>query len=161
MIGVDVDFRAEQHGTKLFEGFNNGEQFFFDGGVVSLSRIKLARVECDRLIVLFDDGAKLEIRCVGLEMKRFVVVGIDEHRISLDESLHGFESFMMVWLPLKRLGSLEHVSERSEDVGTTGPHVSIVGNKTKKGTKLLDVVRGLHVQNGFDFLWVWFDTLGC
>ena len=43
-------------------------------------------------------------------------------------------------------------------MGATRPHVSVVGDKTEECMKLFHVLGCLHCENGFDLLWIWFDT---
>ena len=45
MIGVDVDNGTKYHQSKFFEGFDHGEKFFFDGGVIVLGFVELACIE--------------------------------------------------------------------------------------------------------------------
>ena len=78
VICVDVDFCAKKHGTKFFECFDNGKEFFFDGCAVFLSFVELASVECPGLVILFDCGTKLKIGGIRLDVKGFVVIRIDE-----------------------------------------------------------------------------------
>ena len=78
VIAVHMYFGAKEHGTKFFEGFNNGEKFFFDGGVIFLCLVELARVEGNGFIVLLDDRAELKVGGIGFDVKRLVVIGINQ-----------------------------------------------------------------------------------
>ena len=60
MIAVHMNLGSEEHGSKFFECFNNGEKFFFDGCVIALGFVELASVEGNRAAILFEDSAKLE-----------------------------------------------------------------------------------------------------
>ena len=67
----------------------------------------------------------------------------------------------MDWDPRKffcRLGNFKKIGERSENVGATRSHVPVVGDNSKECTKLFHVLGGLHCEDCFDFLWIWFDT---
>ena len=70
MIGVDVDLRAKKHCTKFFEGGDDGQELFFHGCVVALREGELTGVVCDGATVLHDDGTKLKIGRVSVNVKR-------------------------------------------------------------------------------------------
>jgi hypothetical protein len=50
-----------EEGLELFEGFNDGEKFLFDGRIFALGNIKFAGKKSDGDIVLLDGSSKLEI----------------------------------------------------------------------------------------------------
>ncbi len=56
VVGIDVDGGAKKDGEELLECFNNGEEFFFNGGVILLSGIKLLGIEGHGDAILFDDS---------------------------------------------------------------------------------------------------------
>ena len=88
-------------------------------------------------IVLFNDGTKLKIGGIRLDVKGFVVIRVDEWCVSLDECFHLFESFGVFVFPLECFWCLEQVGEWSECVRAMRPHVSMMSDKSKEGTKLL------------------------
>ena len=57
MIGPHVKFTTtKQHCVKLFEGFDDGKEFFLHGHVIVLRSIELATIESNGSIILDNDG---------------------------------------------------------------------------------------------------------
>ena len=69
VVGVHVDGGAKEHRAEFSKGFHNTQQFFFDHGVVALSRVEFACVVSYWVPLLFDDGTKLEIAGVSFDVK--------------------------------------------------------------------------------------------
>ena len=57
MIGPHVKVTTtKQHHAKLFEGFDDGKEFFLHGGIVVLRSVELATIESNGALLLDDDG---------------------------------------------------------------------------------------------------------
>ena len=57
MIGPHVKvMTTKQHRAKLFEGFDDGKEFFLHGGIVALCSVELATIESNWALVLNDNG---------------------------------------------------------------------------------------------------------
>ena len=58
-------------------------------------------VEGDGLIILFDDYSKLKVGYIGFNVEGLIVIGVDEHCISLDQRFHLMKGFIMDTFPRK------------------------------------------------------------
>ena len=92
MVSVNVNFGAEKHGTKLAKCLNDTQKFFFDSGVVPLSRIELASIISNGATALLNDGAKLIIAGVGLDNKREVMIRIGKESVRGNDCFQGKSS---------------------------------------------------------------------
>ena len=78
VISVDMENGTKKHRLKFFESFDDGEEFFFYCCVILLSRVEFLYIEGDGVVIVFDDCAELEIRCVGFDVKWFVMIRVYE-----------------------------------------------------------------------------------
>ena len=79
VIGMNVKFTAsKQHGSVLFESFNNGEKFLFSCGIIPLSGIELSGEESNGFALLDNYCSELIVRGIGVDVKRFVVIRVLE-----------------------------------------------------------------------------------
>ena len=101
---------------ELFEDFDDGQWFFFDGGVVFLGFVEFAGAECTWKSVLFDDRSWLKVGGVRLCVKRWIVVGVDEWCIHLNECFHLVESLGVFIFPFERSRSFEQIRKWGECV---------------------------------------------
>ena len=85
---LNVNFGTEKHGTKLAKCLNDTQEFFFDSGVIPLSRIELASIISNGATVLLNDGAKLTIASVGLDNKREVMIRIGKESVRRNDCFH-------------------------------------------------------------------------
>ena len=83
-----------KHGAKLFESLNDGKKFFLTCCAIVLHRIKLARVECNRDILLHDYSTKLQIASISIGVEGFVVVWIAEKSFLCKECFHGVKRLL-------------------------------------------------------------------
>ena len=102
VISVDMENGTKKNRSKFFERFDDGEGFFFDCCVILLSRVEFPCIESDRVVILFDDGAKLEIRCFGFDVKWLVMIRVyDEQCFRLKERFHLLKGFIVEREPRK------------------------------------------------------------
>ena len=53
------------------------------------------------------------------------------------------------------------ISQRFEDVSSTGPHITVIVNATDETVELSGGARPVHVKDGSDFLHPGFESSGC
>ena len=130
VIGPHMKFTTtKQHRAKLFEGFNDRKEFFLHGSVVALRSIELATIESNRLIVLDDDSAYLEVASISIDMEWFVVVRIAKKHIRGQNRLDSVKSLLTFSRPSDIPRLLRSKSSKwSEDVSLFRKHSAVVGD---------------------------------
>ena len=78
VISVDMKNGTKKHQLKFFESFDDGEEFFFYRCVILSSRVEFPCIEGNRVVILLDDCAELEIRGVGFDVNWFVMIRVYE-----------------------------------------------------------------------------------
>ena len=73
---MNVDSESQEDAAEELKELDNGEQFFFHGGIVPLSLIKLPAVECNGEVVLDYNTTKLEVARIREDVKVLGEVGI-------------------------------------------------------------------------------------
>ena len=76
VVGVNSYFGALEEGTEFSECFNSAEEFFFNGGIATLSLGKLSRVKCYWFVMLLDHTSQLPVTGIRVYIKRKVGVWI-------------------------------------------------------------------------------------
>ena len=131
------------------------KQFLLDRGVIALCWIEFTGVIGNRFAFLHDDGAKLIIGCIGVNVEWFGVIGKDQQCLLRDELLHLLEGLLVFFLPNECFGTSQS-RQGCKYVGSTWPHVTIEVDCTQFG----DVGRRFESQNGVDLLFPWFGPSG-
>jgi len=67
---------AKEHGAKLLKGFNNRKKLFLHCSIVVLSWCKLGGRKQNRFILLHDNGSKLIVTGISLDVKRKIMVRV-------------------------------------------------------------------------------------
>ena len=160
VVGVNTDFGTKEKGAKGAQGFDNGEKFLFNGGVVLLSRSQFAAVVGNGMIMLFDDSTKLQIGSIGVDVKRQVWIGIAKENIFGDECIDGFESTATLRSPEKGNVFAGESGNGSKNVCTAAEHVAIEGDGATESANLSAIGGRSHVKDGFDLFAPWFGSGG-
>ena len=160
MVSIDTDVGAKEKGAKGAQGFDNGKEFLFDGGVVLLSRSQFAAVVGNGMVMLFDDSTELQIGGICVDVERRVRIGIAKEYIFGDERFHGVESTLTFRSPDKGDIFAGEGGDGCKNVGTATEHVSVEGDGTTECTNLSAISRRSHVKDGFDLFAPWFGSGG-
>ena len=152
VIGVDADLGAKEKGTKGAQGFNHGQEFFFDGGVVLLCSGELAAVVSDGVPVLFDHSTKLQIGSIGVDVERQIGIRVAEKYIFGDERFRIFEGTLALRGPYEGNILAGEGSDGSKKISTAAEYVAIEGNGTTEGSNSRSVGRRSDMQDGFNLL---------
>ena len=78
------------------------------------------------------------------------MIRVDWWSVGLHEGFHLVESFGVFVFPFEGVRSLEQISEWSEHVWATRPHILAMSNESKKCLQLFQIFGNLHCQDSFD-----------
>jgi hypothetical protein len=77
MVGVDRDvWTSVQHSTRRIESLSDGKEVLVADRISFVRASELARVVCNRNIILYESSATLKVAGITLVVKLVVVVGI-------------------------------------------------------------------------------------
>ncbi len=93
----------EAYGMALFKYHDNGEEFFHHGMIILLQLSQFTRSICNRLFLLDDYSTHLVVRIIGINMERYIVVGVCHKDICSQDSFHDFKWFVHFRDPTKDL----------------------------------------------------------
>ena len=124
VVSMNVNVATKEHGAIFREGGNDAEELLFHGGVIALSRVELLREVSDGTALLLEHGAELIIAGVGINMKRFVQVGVSQVNILRNHGSDRVERLLMSGQPDEFLSARER-RERRQESGAVRPHVFV------------------------------------
>src|SRR6187399_3171251 len=127
-------------------------------GVV-LSWVQLTRSVCHNSLVLHKLTTKSLKRSIT---EYFVGLGLiwSSENWSRDELFfESFECHFTIWRPVVLDILLQQVGKRLGNLGEVLNEPSTIAGKTKKASELLDVLRSIPVDNCFNFLGVYRNTV--
>ena len=96
----------------LLEDFWNAKGFLIRGRIVLLSRSKLARETGNRLVVLVNDGTKLQIRSISLNDKRCIEIWISQQGFGCDHRFDSINGSSMSQGPMRLEQIVQNLSQR-------------------------------------------------
>eukprot|EP00733_Pompholyxophrys_punicea_P000324 Pompholyxophrys_punicea_v1_NODE_80_length_3711_cov_3.592724.p2 type:complete len:281 gc:universal NODE_80_length_3711_cov_3.592724:3376-2534(-) len=147
MVCPDMDLGSVDQGSELLERCDDRQKLLFHCRVILLRAHELARVECNRLPLLSEDGAELKVGRVGMDVVGKVGIRIAEQRVTGEQGANGFEVALALGGPIEARG-IDESDERREKVRATRDHVAVEGNRADEASKFADVSRRLKAEDG-------------
>ena len=117
----------------MFERFNDAQNLFFAGRVVALRGVQFARVECHWFAFLHNHRAKLIVGGISLDMEALVMVWVTNECFFGKYGLYCLKELFAVIGP-SQVATTNLSCQWSEEVRTTGEHVTVEGDCANKGT---------------------------
>jgi hypothetical protein len=133
------------------------KKFFFHGGVIALSRIELARIVSNWLVVLHNQSTQLIITGIGINVKWEVMIQIAKHGILSNQSLHHVKCILVSSSP-NEFAFTSKLSQQGQQMQLPRPHIMVEGDCSNERMDLLDCSGPIHIQNGTNFLQPGFQT---
>ena len=102
MISENANALPQKDVAEFLESLDDGEQFSLGRRVTCLRGVEFTTVEGDGLSFLRQNGAKLFVACVGVNVKPGVEIRICQECMSTDDFLDVIEGFGVSRSPIPR-----------------------------------------------------------
>lgn len=160
MIGENVHLSAQQEMSPCDQCMNDGCQFQVMCRIVPLIRLQLLRGVSHNFLLLHQDSTETLQRSITKDLVWFGFVWRSEDWSSHELLLECIESHITLRRPNIFDMLLEKVRKWLANLGEVLNKSSTIAGQTEEASKLLDILRGLPVDNCFNLFRIYKDALG-